>query len=336
MNGFIHPSAHGELSLAETSEFLRSNDGYLIFTHTHPDADTLGSALALKKVLLQLGKRAEVCCLDKIPQFLRFMYRDGEVLLSEDDEKLSGSETFLSVDVATRELLGKSALIDSHGIDLAIDHHRTHIPFSQKRLVDADASSCGEIIYEIAVSLAGGELSADVAECIYAAISADTGSFKYSNTTSHTMRIAAKLIERGIDASAISTHLFDEKSIVQLRAEGLAYSKMQSFAEGRGVIVCFDLCDYIEHELCEEEMGTISSCIKTASGTDMAIAVRYHDKGEYKVSVRSSANVDASAFCRAFGGGGHLRASGCTVYAESAQEAAKLLLQKAEEIMGTK
>ena len=316
-------------------DFFYTHNDYLIFTHVHPDADTIGSALALKLALRAIGKTASVCCLDKIPSFLRFLYTDGEILFSEEEPEAQKAKTYVSVDIATRDLLGKSSLLEERLIHLAIDHHRTHIPFSACSLVDAGAAACGEIIYEIVVHLVGDALPTRIAECLYAAISADTGSFKYSNTTSRTLRIAAKLIESGIDGSAISTHLFDEKSIVQLRAEGLAYSRMKSFAGGRGVIVSFDQADYEEHELCEEEMGTISSCIKTASGTDMAIAVRYHDKGEYKVSVRSSANVDASAFCRHWGGGGHLRAAGCTVYAESAADAEQLLIQKAEDLLRT-
>ena len=321
------------ISFASVLDFFNTHDGYLIFTHVHPDADTIGSALALKMALCSIGKRAEVCCLDKIPSFLRFLYQDGDILFSEDNPFVPTAKTFISVDVATIELLGKNGLIAKHPIDLALDHHRTHVPFSEYSFVDPAAAACGEIIYEIVLGLTGVSPSDRIADCLYAAISADTGSFKYSNTTSRTLRIAAKLVESGIDSAAISTHLFDEKSIVQLRAEGLAYSKMKTFAEGRGVIVSFDRSDYEEHELCEEEMGTISSCIKPASGTDMAIAVRYHDEGEYKVSVRSSANVDASAFCRNWGGGGHLRASGCTVYAHSAAEAEQMLLEKATALL---
>ena len=313
--------------------FLKANDNYVIYTHAHPDADTVGSALALCKALISLGKRAYVCCTEKMPSFLRFLYDDGEIELNEERAFLQ-EPIPISVDVATIDLIGKSSYLTEHPIALAFDHHATHVPFAKRYLVDAASAACGEIIFDIVSSLLGGKMPADIAEKLYAAISADTGSFKYSNTTSKTLLIAAKLIETGIDASAISTHLFDEKSIIQLRAEGLAYSRMKLFAGGRGVIVSFDISDYNEYGLCEEELGTISSCIKTASGTDMAIAVRYHEDGEYKVSVRSSANVDASVFCRIFGGGGHSRASGCTVHKDSAKEVEELLICEAEKLIG--
>ena len=152
--------------------------------------------------------------------------------------------------------------------------------------------------------------------CIYAAISSDTGGFKFSNTTPRTHMIAAKLIELGVDTAEINRKLFDCKSVAQIKAEGEAARRLKLFDGGRIAVTSMPYSAKAELEVEDDDLATIIEIPRSVSTAEVAISVRQpEEKGFFRVSMRSVGEIDVAAVCATFGGGGHKRAAGCSVEA---------------------
>lgn len=177
------------------------------------------------------------------------------------------------------------------------------------KYVDANSAAAGEIIYEL-IPLLGAEYTKEIADCLYTAISTDTGCFRYTNTTSRTMRIAAELIDLNCDSGYINKEMFETKSKARVELEREILESMIFCADDKCAII------YTTREMTEglgdDETEGIASIPRQIEGVKMGITVREKEK-DYKISVRTNDGVDACAFCKQFGGGGHVAASGCTL-----------------------
>ena len=199
------------MTRAEFCAFARAHDNFVILTHRRPDGDTIGSAGALCLGLRQLGKTAFVLTNEQFtPRFDPFL--DGLVC-----EALPAGATVISADIASEGLLSFDAVRMGLTPVCAVDHHGSN-SLACPKLVEADKAACGEIIHAILLEL-GVTVTKRIAECLYVAISTDTGCFKFSNTTSNTHRTAAALIEAGADVYPINKLFFDTKSFSRLRME---------------------------------------------------------------------------------------------------------------------
>ena len=188
------------MTRAEFCAFARAHDNFVILTHRRPDGDTIGSAGALCLGLRQLGKTAFVLTNEQFtPRFDPFL--DGLVC-----EALPAGATVISADIASEGLLSFDAVRMGLTPVCAVDHHGSN-SLACPKLVEADKAACGEIIHAILLEL-GVTVTKRIAECLYVAISTDTGCFKFSNTTSNTHRTAAALIEAGADVYPINKLFF--------------------------------------------------------------------------------------------------------------------------------
>ena len=225
------------LGLSDAARMLFDREQILIIFHINPDGDATGSAFALKCALESLGKRAFCVCAASVPERLQFIVGDSQngVSIGDIPEGFK-PDLVVSVDTASPSQMGN--LYDEYKaqIDLMIDHHATGTVYADN-YIDTAASATGEIMYLLAAYLVKiGKLERippRVLTCIYAAISSDTGGFKFSNTTPRTHMIAAKLIELGVDAAEINRKLFDSKSVAQIKAEGEAARRLKLFDGGR-------------------------------------------------------------------------------------------------------
>ena len=179
------------MTVKEVAAFLRAHDSYLILTHRRPDGDTLGCAAALCAMLRQMGKTAALLPNAEVTS----LYADyvAPYWAAEDYRY----ETVVSVDLAALGLFPDNAERFKNRVDLAIDHHPSYEGFGRESCVHPECAACGEILYELAVEL--GQLTPAVALPLYVAVSTDTGCFVYSNVTANTHRVAAALMETGID-----------------------------------------------------------------------------------------------------------------------------------------
>ena len=299
---------HACLTIEEAARRLLSIERPLLLTHKNPDGDTVGSAAALCAFFRQLGRRPLYMSEHPLPARLAFL-REGE----ERATSVPDGYTPMAVDVASLAQLGALAdILTDTPVALTIDHHAIATPFADT-LCLPEACSAGEVIYRVLSHLCethGLCLSVPVARALYAAISSDTGGFRYSNTTADTHRIAAHLLTFAFDHATIDRRLFESKSEAQLRAEGLTASCLRR--EGSVTYAVIDREARAAHDLAYDDLDTAIDIVRSLTGTTVAVVAKQTDAGDVKFSLRST-GPDVAAVAAAFGGGGHVRAAGCTL-----------------------
>ncbi len=313
------------LKFEEIVSYLEQPADTLILFHRNPDADAVGSAFALKAVLSDLGSRAWCVSCDEVPLRLRFLM-DGkqESTLPEAIPSDLSVTRVISVDSASPAQLGSLYEQYEGRIDLMIDHHGMGEVYAD-HYIRPEAAATGEIMFDLVKQLATEErVTITDALCtdLYAAISADTGGFQYSNVTPDTHGRAAELLASGIDCAEINHRLFEAKELEQLRAESAGISNLHLFADGRIAVITFPYALKAALGLEDEHLGTLVDVARSLVGVQVAVAIRQptHD-GTFRVSARSSCAYDVSELCAKFDGGGHKKAAGCTIYAADVDEA---------------
>lgn len=294
------------MTIKEAAAWLGSHDRYLILTHKRPDGDTIGCAAALCRGLRGLGKTAHICT-GTGETHLFTPYLEG--LLAPEGFQ---PETVVSVDIAARGLFtdtGKPWL--ERGIDLAIDHHPSQEFFAKETCLDASRAACGEIIYEILQEL--GQVNAETALPLYVAVSTDTGCFQYGNTTAHTHRVAAALMDTGLDVFPLNKRHFRTKTWARLQVERLIVERMHRYEDGKIAVAPVSLSLLDEAGATEEDMEDIAAFLGQIEGVETSITIRELADGGCKLSVRTSGGLNATKVCAILGGGGHAAAAGCTV-----------------------
>lgn len=290
------------ITLEQAAEFLRQHDNYLILSHANPDGDTFGCSHGLCGALQRIGKKARIACADPLSE--RFLYLREAIEIQEFRE-----QTIVSVDVADKSLLGD--LEEKYGgrVDLAIDHHVSHVPFAQRVFVEDTAAAACEIIYDLVLLLGDNALDKNVAKCLYTGIATDTGCFKFGNTTMETHVKAGKLMKYGFDTAALNYVLFDMKTKARIKLEQYVFENIEFFAEDKGAIIALskEILDSVDIE----DVNGISALPRQIQGVEVGIVLKEKKDG-WKASLRSN-NVNVQEICGLFGGGGHIRAAGCTL-----------------------
>lgn len=290
----------------EAAAFLKAHDNYLILTHKRPDGDTIGCAAGLCRALRVLGKTA--CVLPSL---------DATTLLAGYLDGLTAPEgyepdTVVSTDVATVNLLPDNAKPYRERIDLAIDHHPSNEFFAGETCLEADKAACGEIIWKICGEL--GVMNADIATPLYVAVTTDCGCFVYANTTPHTHRVAAALMEQGIPAKVLNKRHFRTKSMRRLKLESLILQNMHLYHEGTVAVAPISLDMMAQAGATSEDTDDLAAFLGQIEGVLHTATIREHEGGECRISVRTdAARLNATRVCARLGGGGHKAASGCTV-----------------------
>lgn len=314
------------MTILETAAFLRAHDGYLILTHRRPDGDTIGCAAALCLLLRQMGKRAALLPNGEVTA-LYAPYAEG--LWADENYKYT---TVVSVDLAALGLFPDNAKDYQTRVDLAIDHHPSYENFARESCVDASCAACGEIICAIAQEL--GQLTNAVALPLYVALSTDTGCFVYSNVTANTHRVAAALMETGIDYRAVNKRHFRTKTKKRLALEAELLRTMELYDHDRVAVVALPQSLVASLALREEDMDDLASLAGLVEGTDCSVTMKETPDGAWKVSVRTGERVNATAVCAKFGGGGHRAASGCILRGVTLAQGKQALLAAIAEVAG--
>ena len=293
------------ISINKAAAFLKECDGCLIYTHASPDGDTIGSAVALALILRSLGKEAFIFSVDGIPEKLRFMPTEGLFVHNEPED--DGKITLISVDVAGPKMLGRAK---NHSFALSIDHHKVNTVDCERLLLHDDRIACGEIIFLLADEL-GVEITKDMACALYGAISSDSGGFRYDATKPETHRMAARLIETGIDFAAINRFLFESKTKEQVALIKTAYKNLEFIRDGKFAIVAIPPEEVEQCGASESDFECINSIPREIAGVLASAVIRQKSDG-VKVSLRSNADIDVAEIARAQNGGGHYHAAGFT------------------------
>ena len=200
---------------------------------------------------------------------------------------------------------------ETAGKTLCIDHHITNPGFAEQNWVDAQASSTAELVYQ---ALEEDKISKETAEAVYLGIIHDTGVFQYSNTTPRTMQIAGRLMAKGIDFSRIIEDTFYRKTYVQNQVLGRALMESILLLDGKIIVGRIRQKDMSFYGVGPADLEGIVSQLRVTAGVEVAIFLYETGTQEYKASLRSNGIVDVSAVCSYFGGGGHVKAAGCTMH----------------------
>ena len=313
-------------NLDELVEVLEAPADTLIIFHRNPDADAVGSAFALMGVLEQLGSPTRCICQEEVPAYLQFLSSGTqETVLA--DAVLTDFEParIIAVDTASRSQMGTLADLFGERVDLMIDHHEGDDHYGAQCYIREGAAATGEIIFDLITKLAEkGRITIDEETCValYAAISGDTGCFRYSNVTPKTHLRAAELVASGIDCAEINRRLFENKSLERLRAQSAAISNMEVFADGKIAVVTFPYALKAALGLGDDDLGALVDIPRSLSGVEVALCIRQPlPEGKFRVSARSNGEYDVAALCRKFDGGGHAKAAGCTLTATDMADA---------------
>ncbi len=327
------------LTAEEAAARIRGGVDSLVLFHRHPDGDAVGSGFALKLILEAMGCRTACVCEDELPERLRFLVGDAQASILRDAIPADMSPMqIIAVDSASPSQLGTLFEAYAGRIDLMIDHHGKGEMYADGWIIP-EAAATGQMIRALTgVLIRSGRLAhfpAGSERLMYAAISSDTGCFRYSNATPDVHRVAADLLEAGFDAADINHRLFAIKSEKLLLAERLGYDRMQLFAGGRIGIVDMPMEVKRANGLSDEHLETLVDIPRSLAGVEVAAAIRQSgDAPVFRVSMRASGDTDVSAICAAFGGGGHIKAAGCTLTtAADMEEAVRLIAEAIKRAM---
>jgi len=295
--------------LNEIIKAIQKANTILVVTHVFPDADALGSQLGLSNILEGMGKKVFRYSEEPVSYLYNFL-PDCEKLICELPD-LSQVDCAIVLDCGDRFRLGKAldALLTIHPM-IVVDHHAGHKEFGDLRWVQSGRASTGDMVYELTKALIA-EISLEAAYCLYAAIVADTGSFKYSSTTATTFTIAGALVARGVNPEQVATKLFDNFTESRLHLLQTVLSTLELYADGKLAMITATQQMF---EQCGAGPDDAESFINyPRSLTSVKVAVFLKEKeGSIGVSMRSKGNqYDVAEVARKLGGGGHRNAAGC-------------------------
>ena len=319
-----------KLTLRGVAQRLCDIKSLLVVCHTGPDGDAVGSSAALALMAEAMGISVKCVCPDKIAERLAFIM--PERFLTEYTHGMEDAfDALFSVDTASPSQLGElSHLAHEAKVSLMIDHHGVGEIYADN-FIDSTASSAGEIIFELYSLLReDGHIGTlpEVSRAVYAAVVSDTGSFKYSNVSAKTHLIAASLVgeinsaeDGGMTTDELCRTLFGRRTLRDIKAQGLAIEKLRVFADGEVAAVLLTADEYTARGLDETDLSAAVETPRSLAGVKIALAVRQKadDKSVFKVSSRSNCDVNVSEICTLFGGGGHPKAAGCTLYGNDAE-----------------
>ncbi|HEX5761746.1 MAG TPA: bifunctional oligoribonuclease/PAP phosphatase NrnA [Solirubrobacterales bacterium] len=292
---------------------IRDRERFLLTAHEGPDGDALGSLLGMHHLLTQLGKDSVMFLAAKeFPLPIEYRFLPLEEVFHEPPADMS-DRTIVFLDCGNIDRMPVPFLTDGDNVRLNVDHHHDNTLFGDVNLVDVEASSTAEIVYELAVLL-GVEITPQMAEALYVGIVTDTGKFMYENTNARTHRIAAELIEAGVGIDETYRRLYEHVPIEKLRLLSRALEEIERHCDGALVLAYITTADYEASGSGEEMTEGIIDHLRSVEGAKVAALIRdLGDRGRAarKVSLRSSGGeVDVSAIARRNGGGGHKRAAG--------------------------
>ncbi len=303
-------------------EAIAAANNIAILPHISADPDSLGSAYALKLLLEELGKNVCVIQEQEPPiSFLDFIYQGNECQSTFFD-------MVIAVDCADIKRLGtRIELLQNSPVSVNIDHHGTNDSYADLNAVNPDAAATGELIYDLCVSY-GIKPTPQIAHNLYVAVTADTGGFRFSNTTPRTHEIGAELMRLGADAASICNLLFSSKPLKQLLVQSMLINNMTLHFNGKVAICTITKAQLESIGASDSDARELSHIPRSINGVEVGVFLR--EKGEptyIKASLRSKAVVDVAKLAQKFGGGGHKHAAGADMHMDIEKAKALLLAE---------
>lgn len=318
--------------LLAAARFMRENDDFLVVSHVQPDGDAAGSTFAVAWMLRELGKTFTLINEGPIPGKFMYMAEDIPVVNYETDPPGRQFRRIIAVDCADPDRIGRVRECFAPDAELLnIDHHATNGGFGHWNLVKADAAATVEVLYDLGEAL-GIAFSQPLNVCIYSGLLTDTGGFRYSSTTPKVMRIAADLLARGVQGHELAERLLETMTRQQVSLLKNCLSSLSFAAGGRIAWLSVTLDDLKTASARNEDMEGLVNYARNVEGVEVGLLFKEKGPGLVKVSLRSSGTVNVAEVAASFGGGGHVRAAGCTV-AASLPDAVDKVVKEVEAAM---
>ena len=297
-------------SFEEIAEVIRTHDSFIVLSHIRPDGDAIGSQLALGHALEQMGKTVHFVNEDGLPDNLAFL--PGSDKIKQPPAEPLDVQVAIALDCATKPRLGDNALnaAAKATVWINIDHHISNPKYGDLNHIDSVSPATGQIIYNLITSqnFPFSDISRD---CIYVAVSTDTGSFQYSNTTSATYEMAADLVRRGTDVGTINAQTYDNNPLRKIELLRSLLNTLQ--LENNGKVAHWELPYSVKEELGlkPEDSEDQIDLIRGIEGVIVAAFFEELPDGKIRVSLRAKdASVNVCDIATQFKGGGHARAAG--------------------------
>ena len=307
---------------------LESAQRIALVCHVSPDMDTLGSAVGLRHILENMGKTVVVYAQDAVAP--RFMFLEGMNEVRLPDEEVY--DLCVAVDVSDAARMGTAKTVfDRAKATAMIDHHPTTVPFAPAYVLDAKAAATAQILVELCGQF-GWEITEKAAMCLWAGISTDSGNFSFDSVTAETFRAAAVCVEKGAKPGIITELLYRTSTEGHIRLMGRVLNGLKLYENGRICLISYTPDDLVDcHADQEDSSGIINAALEIES-VKMVAQLSLRD-GCVKVSMRAKAPYDVAAVAKQFGGGGHVRASGCSLYDMTMEEAGAAMVAALAKIL---
>lgn len=292
-------------------KLLNEHSRFLLISHISPDGDTLGSAAALALALSDMGKSAALAVDGTVSHRLR-IFNEYVTFYNYDNAPNEDYDCIISLDCADSKRLGRfeSAFL-GHMSTGVIDHHPTNAGYGKANWI-VPVAATGMLVLQLLLEL-GCEITQPIANCLYVAISSDTGNFCYSNVTSDVFKAAATLADANAEIVRICDMLYEQNTLGATRLQGRAIDSIEMLMDGKIAIVTIMLDDITNAGAVKSDCSGIIDIPRRIEGSELAIFFRETPGGKFKVSMRSHNYVDCAELAVRIGGGGHVRAAGATV-----------------------
>lgn len=297
-----------ESPILRVRDEIRRRQRFLLTSHARPDGDSIGSQLAMAFALDALGKDVRLVNADRAPDhYQTFPGMDRiEIAAQVDTSRVDAVVVMECGDLVRTGVAGVE-----HPFIINIDHHAGNSMYGAINWYDETAAACGEMVFD-AIRALDVPLSLEIATHVYLAILTDTGAFHHSNITPRTFDICRQTLEAGVDPVLVARSVYDSNSLGRLKLFGTVMSGMQLDASGRIALV------YLDHEIARVAGGTyedtegLINLPLTVKDIEAVVFFKHIEGDDYRVSLRSKRDIDVGAVAKAFGGGGHRNAAGCT------------------------
>lgn len=308
---------------------IKESTNIAVMAHINEDGDALGSVFALCRVLKNMNKQA-ICFLDKEPE-KRLDFLDGEYKLYNGEGNVF--DLCIVLDCADVERIGEARmeLFENAKSKICIDHHATNKGYADINIIEPKKSSAAEVLFGV-LKRCGFLIDDYAAKCLYTGIASDSGGFKYSNTSSETMRIAAELMEYKFDHAEILRLLFDTESIENIKLKGYVMNNIESFEDGKIQLVSTDEEILSSFGVNENDVSDLVNIPRTVKGCEIAVELKKRN-GRIRLSLRSN-RINVSEIAQKFGGGGHKLAAGAEICADTMENAKKMVIKECVRKLG--
>lgn len=302
----------------QLQNILLSNNSFLITTHVNPDADAIGSEIALFKILEEKRKEVRIINHSATPYNLEFLDKEGKIEhFSEEKHKNVFNEVDVIVAVdfnrSNRMVRMEKGFLNSNKLKICIDHHQDYENIFDYVFIDTEYSATGQIIYDFICETRIVKLSYDTAEPIYAAIMTDTGSFRFERTTPEIHNISARLLEAGVNPGDIYDKIYDQSKFSKIKLFGRAVNSMKLYGEEKSIgYMHLTRKDFDETKAFESDTDGFVNVSLSVENVKLGLLFLELNEG-FKVSFRSKGIIPVNKLASEFGGGGHINAAGLRI-----------------------